>query len=47
MSIINLVPEATLNVAPELTMIRFNLVNAILPDAASDSTVTDVPVPIV
>ena len=40
----NVVPDPTWNVAPVLTCIDPNLVNAILPDAASDSMNNDDPV---
>ena len=39
----NVVPAPTCRVAPVPTFIRSNLVNAILPDPASDCIVTEVP----
>ena len=39
----NVVPADTWKVAPVATLIRFNLVNAVLPDILSDSILTDVP----
>ena len=41
----NVVPAATCIVAPVATFIRSNLVNATLPDPASDCIVTEVPAP--
>ena len=43
--IMNVVPAPTCRVAPVPTFIRSNLVNAILPDPASDCIVTEVPAP--
>ena len=41
------VPDPTWKVEPAPTCITFSLINAIFPDAVSDSTVTDTPVPTV
>ena len=41
------VPDPTWKVEPAPTCISFSLINAIFPDAVSDSTVTDTPVPTV
>ena len=43
----NVVPADTWKVAPVETLIRLNLVNAVLPDILSDSILIDVPEPIV